>query len=116
MGIIGSPGVYAVVYLCSCEVVKYDGKQEERRALQLQYGTWHKPRGGRRGVRRRNTSGDKEGGITGEYKFNVLLTHYDLIMRDKAFLKKVKWHYIIVDEGHRLKNNESVLAKTLVAG
>ncbi|XP_024960128.1 probable ATP-dependent DNA helicase CHR12 isoform X1 [Cynara cardunculus var. scolymus] len=49
-------------------------------------------------------------------KFNVLITHYDLIMRDKAFLKKIPWYYMVVDEGHRLKNSESVLAKTLVSG
>ncbi|KAM0016322.1 putative DNA helicase chromatin remodeling SNF2 family [Helianthus debilis subsp. tardiflorus] len=47
-----------------------------------------------------------------EGKFNVLITHYDLIMRDKAFLKKIPWYYMVVDEGHRLKNSESVLAKT----
>ncbi|KAI3496520.1 hypothetical protein L1887_38885 [Cichorium endivia] len=51
-----------------------------------------------------------------EGKFNVLITHYDLIMRDKAFLKKIPWFYMVVDEGHRLKNAESVLAKTLVSG
>ncbi|KAG6664462.1 hypothetical protein I3843_02G081600 [Carya illinoinensis] len=54
--------------------------------------------------------------LLGEGKFNVLITHYDLIMRDKAFLKKIQWYYMIVDEGHRLKNHESVLAKTLVSG
>lgn len=48
------------------------------------------------------------------HKFNVLLTHYDLVMRDKAFLRKIRWHYFIVDEGHRLKNHESVLATTIV--
>lgn len=90
-------------------MVKYDGSQTERRTLQLRYG--HKGRGGRR------KKGEEEGrATTGEWGFNVLLTHYDLIMRDKAFLKKVRWHYIIVDEGHRLKNHESVLAKTLTAG
>ncbi|VVB15168.1 unnamed protein product [Arabis nemorensis] len=48
--------------------------------------------------------------------FNVLMTHYDLIMRDKAFLKKIDWNYMIVDEGHRLKNHECALARTLVTG
>ncbi|GAQ78262.1 putative SNF2 family DNA repair protein [Klebsormidium nitens] len=48
------------------------------------------------------------------HQFNVLLTHYDLVMRDKAFLRKIRWHYFIVDEGHRLKNHESVLATTIV--
>ncbi|KAJ0533093.1 putative DNA helicase chromatin remodeling SNF2 family [Helianthus annuus] len=51
-----------------------------------------------------------------EGKFSVLITHYDLIMRDKAFLKKIPWYYMVVDEGHRLKNSESVLAKTLGSG
>lgn len=46
----------------------------------------------------------------------MLITHYDLIMRDKAFLKKIHWHYLIIDEGHRLKNHECALARTLVSG
>eukprot|EP00898_Chlorokybus_atmophyticus_P006098 jgi/Chlat1/648/Chrsp103S00966 len=45
--------------------------------------------------------------------FNVVVTHYDLIMRDKAFLSKIQWHYIIIDEGHRLKNHECQLARAL---
>lgn len=49
-------------------------------------------------------------------KFNVLITHYDLIIKDKAFLKKIHWHYLIVDEGHRLKNHECALARTLDSG
>lgn len=53
---------------------------------------------------------------SGEGKFNVMITHYDLIMRDKAFLKKIHWYYMIVDEGHRLKNHECALARTLVSG
>ncbi|KAI5058249.1 hypothetical protein GOP47_0026942 [Adiantum capillus-veneris] len=52
----------------------------------------------------------------GKGSFNVLVTHYDLIMRDKAFLKKIFWHYMIVDEGHRLKNQDCILSKTLVKG
>lgn len=48
-----------------------------------------------------------------EGKFNVLITHYDLIMRDKSFLKKIHWYYMIVDEGHRLKNRDCALAQTL---
>ena len=43
--------------------------------------------------------------------FNVLLTHYDLIMRDKAHLSKIQWYYCIIDEGHRLKNHQSKLAE-----
>lgn len=46
-------------------------------------------------------------------KFTVLITHYDLVMRDKATLTKPKWQYLIIDEGHRLKNHECTLARTL---
>ncbi|GJQ90390.1 probable ATP-dependent DNA helicase CHR12 [Tanacetum coccineum] len=67
----------------------YDGRLEERKAMREELS---------------------------DGKFSVLITHYDLIMRDKAFLKKIHWHYMVVDEGHRLKNSESVLAKTLVSG
>jgi hypothetical protein len=51
--------------------------------------------------------------LSREGNLQVLITHYDLIMRDKAFLKKIHWQYMIVDEGHRLKNHECALAKTI---
>ncbi|XP_020584475.1 probable ATP-dependent DNA helicase CHR12 [Phalaenopsis equestris] len=54
--------------------------------------------------------------ISGQGKFNVLITHYDLIMKDKIFLRKIHWCYMIVDEGHRLKNHECALARTLASG
>jgi chromodomain-helicase-DNA-binding protein 4/chromodomain-helicase-DNA-binding protein 5 len=34
----------------------------------------------------------------------VLITTYEYIMIDKANLKSLTWQYIIVDEGHRMKN------------
>ena len=34
-------------------------------------------------------------------KFNVLLTTYEFVLKDKNSLSKVKWAYIIIDEGHR---------------
>ncbi|CAL5392926.1 unnamed protein product [Camellia sinensis] len=74
----------------SIVAILYDGRLDERKALREEY--------------------------SGEGKFNVLITHYDLIMRDKAFLKKIHWYYMIVDEGHRLKNHECALARTLVSG
>lgn len=45
--------------------------------------------------------------------FNVLLTTYEYIMKDKSSLRKLLWQYIIVDEGHRLKNAQSKFAQTL---
>ncbi|KAL5701805.1 putative ATP-dependent DNA helicase chr12 [Ranunculus cassubicifolius] len=73
----------------SIHYVLYDGRQDQRKAMKEEY--------------------------SGEGKFNVMITHYDLIMRDRAFLKKFHWHYMIVDEGHRLKNHECGLARTLVS-
>ena len=43
--------------------------------------------------------------------FHVLMTHYDLAINDAKYLGKVQWHHLIVDEGHRLKNEDCRLAK-----
>jgi ATP-dependent helicase STH1/SNF2 len=45
--------------------------------------------------------------------FNVLVTTYEYVLSDKAFLSKTKWKYIIVDEGHRIKNHKSKLSIVL---
>ena len=46
-------------------------------------------------------------------KFNVLLTTYEFVMKDKASLKKIEWQYAIVDEGHRMKNKQGKFAQIL---
>ena len=45
--------------------------------------------------------------------FNVLLTTYEYIIRDKSSLRKTDWQYAIVDEGHRMKNAQSKFAVVL---
>lgn len=45
--------------------------------------------------------------------FQVLLTTYEYIIRDKAVLSKIKWVHMIIDEGHRMKNTQSKLSATL---
>ncbi|XP_063949276.1 probable ATP-dependent DNA helicase CHR719 isoform X2 [Daucus carota subsp. sativus] len=62
-------------------VVHYDGRVEERKVLRDAY--------------------------SGKEKFNVLITDFDMVMRDRAYLKKVQWQYMFVDEGHRLITYES---------
>jgi SWI/SNF-related matrix-associated actin-dependent regulator of chromatin subfamily A member 2/4 len=46
-------------------------------------------------------------------QFNILVTTYEYIMRDRARLSKVDWQYIIIDEAQRMKDRESKLAKDL---
>lgn len=53
-----------------------------------------------------------------EGSFHVVLTTYDYCMRDKAALTKPykgfhTWKYIIIDEGHRMKNANCKLAQVL---
>lgn len=50
----------------------------------------------------------------GEPAFNVVLTTYELVMRDRPRLKRWRYAYIIIDEGHRMKNSASKLSATLM--
>ncbi|EMR10860.1 hypothetical protein PNEG_01006 [Pneumocystis murina B123] len=45
--------------------------------------------------------------------FQVLLTTYEYVIKDRPVLGKIKWVYMIVDEGHRMKNTQSKLSYTL---
>ncbi|KAH9177014.1 SNF2 family N-terminal domain-containing protein [Lactarius sanguifluus] len=46
-------------------------------------------------------------------QFQVLLTTYEYIIKDRPVLSKMKWIHMIIDEGHRMKNTQSKLAQTL---
>nr|AML25534.1 ATP-dependent chromatin remodeler chd1 [Euschistus heros] len=46
-------------------------------------------------------------------KFNAILTTYEIVLKDKAFLGSISWAILMVDEAHRLKNDDSLLYKTL---
>ncbi|OCK81545.1 chromatin remodelling complex ATPase chain ISW1 [Lepidopterella palustris CBS 459.81] len=46
-------------------------------------------------------------------KFDVCITSYEMILREKSHLKKFAWEYIIIDEAHRIKNEESSLAQII---
>lgn len=46
-------------------------------------------------------------------RFNVMVTTYEFIMRDKSKLSKIQWKYVIIDEAQRMKDSESRLTKDL---
>ncbi|KAF5321609.1 hypothetical protein D9619_002024 [Psilocybe cf. subviscida] len=48
-------------------------------------------------------------------KMNVLLTTYELVLRDAKELGEIRWQALAVDEAHRLKNSESQLYEALRA-
>ncbi|KAI0079061.1 hypothetical protein K474DRAFT_1659535 [Panus rudis PR-1116 ss-1] len=68
------------------KTIAYKGNPQQRRALQAEI-----------------RSGD----------FQVLLTTYEYIIKDRPVLSRLKWVHMIIDEGHRLKNTQSKLAQTL---
>ncbi|KAL8802117.1 MAG: hypothetical protein Q9200_006698 [Gallowayella weberi] len=47
-------------------------------------------------------------------KFHVLLTTYEYVAMDSAFLSQVKWQFLVVDEAHRLKSRASQLYQKLL--
>ncbi|KAL5002537.1 SNF2 family N-terminal domain-containing protein [Aspergillus recurvatus] len=47
--------------------------------------------------------------------FPVVCTSYEICMNDRKFLAQYQWRYIIVDEGHRLKNLNCRLIKELLS-
>ena len=51
----------------------------------------------------------------GQVLFDSLLITYELALKDREDLVTIKWKQLIVDEGHRLKNNESQLFDCLNA-
>lgn len=48
-------------------------------------------------------------------KFPVVCTSYEMVLKDRAALSKINWEFIIIDEGHRMKNFDSKLFRELKA-
>ena len=45
--------------------------------------------------------------------FPVVITTYEIIIKDRVHLAKYDWGQVIVDEGHRLKNMDSILMREI---
>lgn len=74
--------------------VMYHGDPEERRNIR---------------DRRLRMPKDKEA----QKKFPMIVTSYELIIRDRKWLSNYPWKFIVVDEGHRLKNLNCRLIREL---
>lgn len=46
-------------------------------------------------------------------KFPVVCTSYEMVLRDQHNLSRISWEFIIIDEGHRMKNAEAKLFQQL---
>jgi SNF2 family DNA or RNA helicase len=46
-------------------------------------------------------------------RFNILVTSYELFMQDLQYIRPIRWKFLIIDEGHRLKNKSAKLTEAL---
>ncbi|MCD9645194.1 ISWI chromatin-remodeling complex ATPase chr11 [Datura stramonium] len=46
-------------------------------------------------------------------KFDVCVTSFEMAIKEKSALRRFSWRYIIIDEAHRIKNENSLLSKTM---
>ncbi|RWS11514.1 SWI/SNF-related matrix-associated actin-dependent regulator of chromatin subfamily A member 5-like isoform X1 [Dinothrombium tinctorium] len=43
--------------------------------------------------------------------WDVCVTSYEMVIREKSVLKKFNWRYLVIDEAHRIKNEKSKLSE-----
>ncbi|KAL4447228.1 hypothetical protein ABPG77_007261 [Micractinium sp. CCAP 211/92] len=46
-------------------------------------------------------------------KFDVVVTSYEMVIKEKNHWRKFHWRYIIIDEAHRIKNENSRLSQVV---
>lgn len=73
------------------KAIIFHGNAEEREELHAK----HFPEKGKRNAK--------------SYKFQVMITTYEVTLIETRKLKAVPWEYLVIDEGHRIKNQESKL-------
>ena len=44
-------------------------------------------------------------------KFEICITSFEICMIEKNALKKISWQYVVIDEAHRIKNENSLLSQ-----
>lgn len=48
-----------------------------------------------------------------ECDFDVVIASYEIVIKEKLTFKKFDWQYIVIDEAHRIKNEESLLSQII---
>lgn len=51
--------------------------------------------------------------IVMQARFDVLITSYEMVIKEKGTLRKVAWQYVVIDEAHRIKNEQSALSQII---
>lgn len=46
-------------------------------------------------------------------KFDAVVTSYEVVSKEKTHLTKFSWRYLIIDEAHRIKNENSLLSQVV---
>jgi SWI/SNF-related matrix-associated actin-dependent regulator of chromatin subfamily A member 5 len=46
----------------------------------------------------------------GNYRFDALVMSYEALLKEKGRLSRIPWRYLIIDEAHRIKNENSSLS------
>ncbi|KAK6292044.1 hypothetical protein J4Q44_G00378290 [Coregonus suidteri] len=87
-------------------VVTYTGDKDSRAIIRENELTFDDAavRGGKKAFKLRREA---------PIKFHVLLTSYELVTIDQTSLKSIDWPCLVVDEAHRLKNNQSKFFRRL---
>ena len=49
----------------------------------------------------------------GNYLWDVCVTSYEGLLKEQSFLRKFNFSYLVIDEAHRIKNENSSLSKTV---
>ncbi|KAE8747191.1 hypothetical protein FOCC_FOCC006058 [Frankliniella occidentalis] len=82
----------------------------DRFAPQIPYLVYHGSEDKRAAVRPKM---NRKMVVEGHKVYPVIITSYDYPLRDAKHLRKMNWRYIIIDEGHRIKNHNSQLSRAL---
>jgi len=90
------------------DTVVYTGSARSREIIrEYEWYTTEKTRVGGRGYH-------KSAAAKATIKFNVLITTYEFIIKDRHFLNKVPWQYLMVDEGQLRDWNSAACRLTML--